>query len=175
MADIKKGIILIFSTFVSLSFCAQYYTGSNIQFGQNRVQYHDFFWQFYDFENFKVYFNAGGSDNAIYTAKSAERYIKELEGILSFDFDEKIEFVVFNSQAQYKESNIGLTNESESNIGGTTRIIGEKVFIYYEGDHDKLDRQIRSGIASIIAYKMMFGGNWREVLRNNSLLSLPSW
>ena len=160
---------------VAVSSYAQFYTGSNIEFGQNRVQYHDFFWQSFHFEKFKVYFNSGGENHAVYTAKSAERYIIELEGVLDFEFDDELEFVIYNSQAHFKESNIGLTNDSETNIGGTTRIIGEKVFLYYEGDHDKLDRQIRSGIAKIIAFKMMYGGNWREALKNASLLTLPEW
>lgn len=154
---------------------AQFYTGSNIEFGQNRVQYHDFFWQSFHFEKFKVYFNSGGENHAVYAAKSAEKYIIELEGVLDFEFDDKLEFIIYNSQAHFKESNIGLTNSSETNIGGTTRIIGEKVFLYYEGDHDKFDRQIRSGIAKIIAFKMMYGGNWREALKNASLLTLPEW
>jgi hypothetical protein len=169
------AIFTVLSTFVVMTSYAQFYTGSNIEFGQNRVQYHDFFWQSFHFEKFKVYFNAGGDNHAVYAAKSAERYIIELEGILDFEFDDKLEFVIFNSQAQFKESNIGLSNSSETNIGGTTRIIGEKVFLYYEGDHDKFDRQIRSGIAKIIAFKMMYGGNWREALKNASLLTLPEW
>jgi hypothetical protein len=160
---------------VAMTSYAQFYTGSNIEFGQNRVQYHDFFWQSFHFEKFKVYFNSGGENHAVYAAKSAEKYIIELEGVLDFEFDDKLEFIIYNSQAHFKESNIGLTNSSETNIGGTTRIIGEKVFLYYEGDHDKFDRQIRSGIAKIIAFKMMYGGNWREALKNASLLTLPEW
>ena len=42
---------------------------------------------------------------------------------------------------------------------------GNKVFIFYEGDHDKLDRQIRSGIASIVIYKLMYGDNWKELYK----------
>ncbi len=175
MNKILAGIFSLLTTFVAMTSHAQFYTGSNIEFGQNRVQYHNFFWQSYHFEKFKVYFNAGGENHAVYAAKSAEKYIIELEGVLDFEFDDELEFVIFNSQAQFKESNIGLSNDSETNIGGTTRIIGEKVFLYYEGDHDKFDRQIRSGIAKIIAFKMMYGGNWREALKNASLLTLPEW
>lgn len=153
----------------------QFYTGSNIEFGQNRVQYHSFFWQYYHFEKFKVYFTAGGENNAIFTAKTAEKYLLELSEIMDYDVDEELEFIVYNSQSQFKESNIGLSNSSETNIGGTTRIEGEKVFIYYEGSHDQLERQIRSGIAKIIAFKMMYGSSWREALKNSSLLALPQW
>lgn len=164
----------IFS-FLTLNLSAQFYTGSNIDFGQNRVQYHSFFWQYYHFEHFKVYFTAGGENHAVFAAKAAEKYLIELSDIMDYKFDEELEFIIFNSQSQFKESNIGLSNASESNIGGVTRIEGEKVFLYYEGSHDLLERQIRSGIAKIIAFKMMFGSSWREALKNSSLLSLPQW
>lgn len=154
---------------------SQFYTGSNVDFGQNRVQYHSFFWQYYHFEKFKVYFTAGGETHAVFTAKTAEKYLLELSDVMDYKIDEELEFIIYNSQSQFKESNIGLSNGSETNIGGTTRIEGEKVFLYYEGSHDQLERQIRSGIAKIIAFKMMYGSSWREALKNSSLLALPEW
>ncbi len=171
----KLYIILSFLLLVSVSKSyGQFYTGSDVEFGQNRVQYHSFFWQYYHFEKFKVYFTAGGENHAVFTAKAAEKYLLELSEIMDYDVGEELEFIVYNSQSQFKESNIGLST-SETNIGGTTRIEGEKVFIYYEGSHDQLERQIRSGIAKIIAFKMMYGSSWREALKNSSLLALPQW
>ncbi|MBX2973061.1 MAG: PD40 domain-containing protein, partial [Flavobacteriales bacterium] len=59
--------------------------------------------------------------------------------------------------------------------GGLTRIVGTKIFVYFEGDHALLDRQIRSGIAHVIIDQMMFGGNWRDMLRSSTFMSLPPW
>lgn len=176
MHRLSNIIITCLLIVIGVNSYAQFYTGSNIDFGQNRVQYHSFFWQYYHFEKFKVYFTAGGENHAVFTAKTAEKYLMELSDIMDYEIDEELEFIVYNSQSQFKESNIGLSNSgSSSNIGGTTRIEGEKVFIYYEGSHDQLERQIRSGIAKIIAFKMMYGSSWREALKNSSLLALPEW
>lgn len=154
---------------------AQYYTGSNIEFGQNRVQYNEFFWQSFDFERFKVFFYADGKNHAIYAAKSAHRNLKELEGMLDFQLSDKIEILVFNSQSQFQQSNIGLRNDNNTNIGGVTRIVGSKIFIYYEGDHATFDEQIRAGMSEVLMSQMMYGGNWKDVIKNNTLLSLPDW
>ncbi len=154
---------------------AQYYTGSATEFGQNRVQYHTFFWQSYNFERFKIYFNAGGENHAVYAAKAANLYIREVESLMNYSFDEKIEFIIFNNQSQFKESNIGLTNESETNIGGTTKIAGNKIFIYFEGRHEQLNRQIRSGLAQLIAYKLIYGDNWREAIKTSTVMAIPTW
>ncbi len=154
---------------------AQYYTGSNIEFGQNRVQYNQFYWQSFDFERFKVFFYADGKNHAIYAAKSAHQNLKELEKLLDFELTEKMEILVFNSQSHFQQSNIGLTNDNSSNIGGVTKIIGSKMFIYYEGDHANFNDQIRAGLAEVLMNQMMYGGSWKDVLKNNTLLSLPDW
>jgi hypothetical protein len=81
---------------------------------------------------------------------------------------------VYNSLTDFRQSNIGLAGmQGENNIGGLTRIVGTKIFVYYEGDHTLLDRQIRSGIAHVIIDQMMFGGNWRDMLKSSTFMSLP--
>ena len=154
---------------------AQFYTGSNNTFGKNRVQYNPMFWQEYNFQRFHVYFTGAGKEHAIYTAKAAERYLQEVETFLDYDIQDKLQFVVFNSQSAFRQSNIGLRNDESTNIGGISRVDGNKIFIFYEGDHDKLDRQIRSGIASIVIYKLMYGDNWKDALKSSTILTFPDW
>lgn len=168
------GTIFVFAL-TAVTSNAQYYTGSNIEFGQNRVQYNEFFWQSYNFERFKVFFYADGKNHAIYAAKSAHQNLKHLETLLDFELADKIEILVFNSQSQFQQSNIGLRNDNSSNIGGVTKIIGSKIFVYYEGDHASFDDQIRAGLSEVLLNQMMYGGNWKDVLKNNTLLSLPDW
>ena len=174
--NFKKNISLILLLFVFLSGKSQYYSGSDIEFGQNRVQYNMFFWQSYDFERFKIYFQQSGRKHAIYTAKTAHRYLQELEKVLDYETSEKIHFIVFNSQSEFRQSNIGLeTNNITSNIGGTARIEGNKIFIYYEGDHIKLNNQIKSGLSQLLVTRILFGENWKQSIKNASLLNVPEW
>ncbi len=155
---------------------AQFYSGSQQEYGKNRVQYQDFLWQQYRFKDMEVYFYKEGRDLARYTAMAAERHLKELEVAFDFAIDERLQFIVYNSLTDFRQSNIGLTSvDGQVNIGGLTRIVGTKIFVYYEGDHMLLDRQIRAGIAHVIIDQMMFGGNWREMLRNATFMSLPAW
>ena len=167
-------IIVLFCT-VGVSGSAQFYTGSNNTFGKNRVQYNPMFWQEYNFQRFHVYFTGAGKEHAIYTAKAADRYLQEVEAFLDYDIQDKLQFVVFNSQSAFRQSNIGLRNDESTNIGGIARVDGNKIFIFYEGDHDKLDRQIRSGIASIVVYKLMYGDNWKDALKSSTILTFPDW
>lgn len=177
----KPALILRFSVILSVIFglsstsYAQFYNGSQQEFGKNRVQYEEFYWQYYSYEEYDVYFYKGGQELAEYVAKVSVDHIKELEEMLDFYMDEKVEFLVYTSQSDFKQSNIGLTGDDQYNIGGVTRIVGSKVFLYYDGDHAGLDEQIRAGVAEVLVNQMMYGGNWRDVIKNSTLLTLPEW
>lgn len=146
-----------------------------MEFGKNRVQYQDFKWSYFKFEKYETYFNTGGKELAIYVARSAKQHITEIEKMFDYTLEDRIQFIIFNKQEDFKQSNIGLSSDDQYNVGGVTRIVGRKVFIYYEGDHRKLDEQIRAGIAEVLISQMMYGGNVKEVLKNSTLLVLPEW
>ena len=170
-----KKLLFILSLCCSHAVFSQYYTGSNTPFGQNRVQYNDFFWQSYDFQRFKIHFTKGGKQHSIYVAKTAHLYLEELEKFLDFKTEEKIHFIVYNSQSKFRQSNVGLTNDITSNIGGTAKIDGEKVFIYFNGNHDDFNRQIKSGIAEVLVNKILYGTDWKQTVKNSSFINLPTW
>lgn len=155
---------------------AQFYSGSQQEYGKNRVQYQDFLWQQYRFKDMEVFFYKEGRDHARYVAQAAAVYKKDLEKRFDFALDERLQFIVYNSLTDFRQSNIGIAGiDGQQNIGGLTRIVGTKIFVYFEGDHALLDRQIRSGIAHVIIDQMMFGGNWRDMLKSSTFMSLPQW
>lgn len=154
---------------------AQFYNGSQQEFGQNRVQYNGFSWQSHDYERFKVYFNNGSKELAIFAARAAQKHLLQIEKLLDYKIKEKIEFVVYNTQSAFRQSNVGLNADAEYNIGGVTKLVGSKVFLYYEGTHEKLEQQIRGGIAHVMLNMMMYGTSWKEVFKNQTLVTLPEW
>jgi hypothetical protein len=168
-------LIAIIAVFFNASAVAQFYNGSQMEFGKNRVQFDEFLWSFYRFDKFDTYFYPGGKELAVYTAKTANEHIKELESIFDYELDGKIQFIVYNKQSHFRQSNLGLGTDDRFNIGGVTRIQGSKVFVYFEGDHGKLDAQIRAGIAEVLVNEMIYGNDWREIIKNSTLLVLPEW
>ncbi|MCO6483070.1 MAG: PD40 domain-containing protein [Flavobacteriales bacterium] len=175
MERLLRMIALVAMALPALPSLAQFYNGSQQRFGKNRVQYREFLWQSYRFPEIETFFYKEGRDVAKYVSISALRNKKELEKFFDHTLDERIQFVVYNTQGDFRQSNIGLSDDEQYNIGGVTRIVGTKVFVYNEGDRAKLDRQVRSGIAQVILDQMMFGGNWREVLKNSATMNLPEW
>ena len=179
LAIFEMKILRKFLFILSLIYCnpifSQYYTGSNVPFGQNRVQYNSFYWQSYEFQRSKVYFTKGGEDNAKFASKVAYEFQLELEKFLDFSVEEKIHLIVFNSQSKFRQSNIGLKNDINSNIGGTSNIDGEKIFLYFNGNHNDFVNQIKRGIAEILVNKILYGTDWKQTVKNTTFINLPIW
>lgn len=154
---------------------AQFYNGSNQQFGKNRIQHRDFLWQYMKFDQYSIYFYEGGQDLAEYTARATPEIIEEIEDALDFVIQQDITIVVYKTQSDFKQSNVGNDTNEEANIGGSTPLQSNKLFVYFEGDYEKFLINIRRGIAEIAVSQLMLGQNWRESLRNSTLMSLPDW
>lgn len=155
---------------------AQFYNGHQMTFGKNRVQYNDFYWQYYRFDKFDTYFYVGGNQLAEYVSKEAMSQMESLEYSLEQILQRRIIFIVYNKQSEFRQSNIGLvTGDDDYNVGGVVRIVDNKVFLYYEGDHHKLDDQIRASIVEILVNEMLYGGSFRSRLSTSVMLNLPEW
>lgn len=148
--------------------------GFYTDFGKNRVQYNDFEWQYYEAPNCVTYFYQGGRDLAKFTVQLAEEILPEIETKLEFRNSSKFEIMVYHNLSDLKQSNIGMDLEL-NNTGGVTKIIGNKIFIHFNGDYKQLERDIREGLTRVCIEKMIFGVNIQEILQNAVLLNLPDW
>lgn len=154
---------------------AQFYNGSNMTFGKNRVQYKNFLWTYYKFDDFDTYFYRNGKELAQYAARYAVQEIPLMESKIESRIDKRLQFIIFNNLTDLKQSNIGLITEESYNTGGITHIIGSKVFLYFDGNHVNFEEQIRSGIAEVLFNQMMFGGSLGQQVKSSTFFSMPDW
>jgi len=172
----EAWIILAFMLFFSVSGQAQFYNGSQLIFGKSRVQYNDFLWLYFRFEKFDTYYYLNGRELALYTSEYADKHIKEIELSLQSNLEEKIQFIIFNKLSDLKQSNIGLFGDWDYyNTGGVTRIIGGRVLVFFDGNYEHFDQQIRAGIAQVILNNMIYGTGIGAQIKNNALFTVPEW
>ncbi len=154
----------------------QFYNGHRMTFGKNRVQYNDFYWSYYRFERFDIYFNQEGNELAQYTEKVAQEEMDRVESLFDYVIEKRIIFIVYNKLTDYRQGNIGLvTGTDEYNTGGVTRIVDNKVFLFFEGDHDLLNKQIKASVAEIIFNEMIYGSALRENMATSVTMKIPDW
>ena len=175
---LRLGACLLFLSLVS-SYCrAQFYTGSDQTFGRKRVQYEKFIWMYYRFDGFDVYFTTQGKNLALYTANYVQNHLQEMENRIGFQTQEGLRFIVFNRLTDFKQSNIGYLDEgteANTNTGGITRFLDNKVFLYFEGNYLEFERQIRHGMAELLVSQAITGAKVGTQYKNSYLMDLPRW
>jgi Tol biopolymer transport system component len=149
--------------------------GTQTEFGKNRVQYKDFQWFYYRSPHFDTYYYKNGKEMGVTVGKLAEQNLKEIENILDYKLEGRIKILAYNKLSDLKQTNLGLVTESAANTGGLTQIVGNKIFVYFDGNTSHLRKQIRQGIAQVLINEMLYGGNIQEMLSNSTLLTLPDW
>ena len=170
LAGMQKFVFIIF-LFSCNALSAQ---TTQVQFGQNRVQYHPFDWQFYNSDNFTIYFYPGGQELGKFVWTSAEMKLKELDILMDFHFRSKVDILVYNDITDLAQTNIGLGQE-DYNVGGTTILRDNKIFLHYDGDHRHLLRDLMKGLSDLYVRQMMSGGSFGQKIQNALFLVLPDW
>jgi hypothetical protein len=173
---VKKSLLLFLFTSLYIMGSAQFYNGHQMSFGKNRVQYNDFVWSFYRYPKYDVYFNESGTNLAQYTADYVARAIPQVEAFFDYTIEKRILFVVYNRLTDFRQSNLGLvTGQDEYNIGGTTSVIRNKAFLYFEGDYKKYDQQITAVITRLVLNELLYGSQLIDNVANSTLINIPAW
>lgn len=146
------------------------------QFGQNRVQYRTFEWKYFDSTHFRAFYYDYGKANAMYAINLAEQELSHIVYLMGGRLNKKLNIILYNSFGDYRQTNLGRKNdELNAANGGKVDVAGDYIPIYFNGDHDNLKKQIRSGIARVIKDNMLFGDNIKDVVKNAVQMNLPEW
>lgn len=167
----KKFILFSFFLFGVVFAYAQV---STVEYGKNRLQFKKFKWQYYQTLNFNSYFHQNGQELAKFVAQIAEQELPGIEKFVDYNLERRANIIIYNTFDEMKQSNIGLGQDWQ-NTGGVTKLVNNKMIVYYNGNHADLRRQIREGIASILVQNILFGEDLGEVAGNAALLDLPQW
>ncbi len=161
--------------FTHLPVNAQFYRGAYQEYGKNRVQYNGFSWKYHNYKRFKIYYSGANEDLAVYTARTLHLYLSDAEGKLDYIFPEKMEIIVYQSQAKFRQSNLGITDDENSEIAGGSQIVGSKIFVYYPGNHQDFNKIIKGAVYEVLVKHIFYGGNWKNQIKSNLNSSLPFW
>ncbi|CAN5796818.1 hypothetical protein BH10BAC2_BH10BAC2_30380 [soil metagenome] len=147
---------------------------NTVDYGKNRIQYKKFDWKFYQSPNFNTYFNQGGLELAKFVAQVAEEELPSIQSSVEYSLQRRANIVIYNNYDDYKTSNIGLGIDWQ-NSGGITKLVNNKLVIYFDGNKNTLKKKIREGIAKILTDNILFGDDIGEFASNQALLDLPQW
>ncbi|MEC7822448.1 MAG: hypothetical protein VYA20_01705 [Candidatus Neomarinimicrobiota bacterium] len=143
-------------------------------FGQNKVQYNEFDWNFIVSPNFNVYYYGDNHDLAIFTSKVAEESLDQIGKHLRWRSQKPIKIIVYTSHNDFQQTNIVNVYMSEG-IGGVTELYKNRIVIPFEGSYAQFKHVIHHELVHAIINDMVYGGNVQGVLSGRVLLQVPLW
>lgn len=168
---LRKIIIFLCVLLLSFETWAQ---GINTTFGQNRVEFDRFEWSYVRSDNFDSYYYTAGREMASFAIRYAEENLHAIETQLDHSLSGRVEIICYNSLSEYKQGNFDL-EELAQNTGGYTAVNNNQIYVYFNGDHADLARQIKSGLALVLLNEILYGGNIQDRIQNAVMLNLPAW
>lgn len=146
----------------------------NTTFGKNRLLYERENWYRYESDHFAVNFPQELEGLAKFVVEQAEEDYQQLKTVLEYGMRNKVEIILYANYVDYLQNNIGLYTQTTNN-GGSTRLFAHKILLYMHSSRNALRYQLREGIARSLVNRMMYGGNFQEVVQNSVQLQLPKW
>jgi hypothetical protein len=166
---------VVFAIITVLPFISGLHAQVNaVEFGKNRVQYQKFHWKYYQTENFNTYFSQDGLELGKYVAQVAEKELPQIEEFVEYGLQRRANVVMYNNFDEMQQSNIGLGIDWQG-TGGITKLVNNKMVVYFDANKNNLRRQVRIGIAQVLVQNLLFGDDLGEFAANQALLDLPKW
>lgn len=175
MKQLQNIFLILWFLFLPFLGIAQFYSGSQVEFGKNRIQYHPFDWSFFRYERFDVFFYAGGRELALNVAAAALQYLPALEQRFDYSLENRVQILIFNRLSDLKQTNLGTGAESALSLGGTGRQSGNKLFLYSDDGQADLYAQLREALSQLMVSELLFGTDLKDKIRSSGFLYVPEW
>ncbi|MBW8888247.1 MAG: PD40 domain-containing protein [Fibrobacteres bacterium] len=127
-------------------------------FGQNKVQYHQFKWSYYRTEHFDIYFPQGSDLIAQFAARHVEQMYKSVSTTVGHKLGARVPIILHGSHAEFEQTNV-IRLPLEEGIGGFTEIFKNRIVLPFEGSYHDFYHVIKHEMTHAVVFDMLYGEN----------------
>jgi Tol biopolymer transport system component len=160
-----KYIVVILFMLVGMAFA---------QFGQNKVQYDVFDWNFIQSKHFNIYFNGENKTVSDFAAKTAEAAYESISTLMDWDLKKRYAIIVYDSHNDFQQTNTTNSYMPEG-VGGFTELFKNRVVVPFEGSYSDFRHVIHHELIHAFMNDLYFGGNIQSLISGAVRLNLPLW
>ncbi len=144
------------------------------QFGKNKVQYQEFDWKYIQSPNFDIYYDNGSKYLAEFTAFSAEKALRSIQGTLNYRINKRIPIIVYNTHNQFQQTNV-ISSYMPEGVGGVTELFKNRIVLPFQGDYAQYDHVVHHELVHGVLNDMFYGGTLQSAISTNSSFMIPLW
>ena len=143
-------------------------------FGQNKVQYRDFDWQFIQSQHFDIYYYGGEQKLAEFSAEVAEKAYEQISLHLRWDLKRRVSIMIYNSHNEFQQTNVVGAYMREG-VGGVTELFKNRVVFPFEGNYEQFRHVIHHELVHAMINDMIYGGSMQSVISSRTKIRVPIW
>jgi Omp85 superfamily domain/WD40-like Beta Propeller Repeat len=162
---ILKNIFLLSMVVISLSFA---------QFGQNKVQYDVFDWNFIQSKHFNIYFNGENTTISDFCAQTAESAYESISTLMDWDLKKRYAIIVYDSHNDFQQTNTTNSYMPEG-VGGFTELFKNRVVVPFEGSYSDFRHVIHHELIHAFMNDLYFSGSIQSIISGAVRLNIPLW
>ncbi len=143
-------------------------------FGQNKVQYDKFDWNYISSPHFDVYFYEGGYDLAVFSIEVLESAYVEVSAQLDHRLRKKVPTIIYQSHNEFQQTNVtgGLLPEG---VGGFTESFKNRMVMPFTGSYEDFRHVLHHELTHAVTFDKMFGEGVGSIISRRSFFDLPLW
>ncbi|MEW5701937.1 MAG: BamA/TamA family outer membrane protein [Candidatus Zixiibacteriota bacterium] len=143
-------------------------------FGQNKVQYRTFDWNYITSEHFDIYFYEGGYDLARFSAAVLESAYVQVSGELDHRVRKRVPVIIYQSHNEFQQTNVtgGLLEEG---VGGFTESFKNRMVMPFTGSYEDFRHVLHHELTHAVTFDKLYGDGVGSLLSSRSFFSLPLW
>ena len=144
------------------------------QFGQNKVQYDVFDWNFIQSKHFNIYFNGDNVEVSDFCAKTAEEAYESISTLLDWDMKKRYAIIVYDSHNDFQQTNTTNSYMPEG-VGGFTELFKNRVVVPFEGSYKAFRHVIHHELIHSFMNDLYYSGNIQALISGAVRLNIPLW
>ncbi|MEA3391852.1 MAG: BamA/TamA family outer membrane protein [Candidatus Marinimicrobia bacterium] len=144
------------------------------QFGQNKVQYDVFDWNFIQSKHFNIYFNGENKTISDFCAQTAESSYESLSTLFDWDLKKRYAIIVYDSHNDFQQTNTTNSYMPEG-VGGFTELFKNRVVVPFEGSYSDFRHVIHHELIHAFMNDLYYSGSIQSIISGAVRLNIPLW
>lgn len=143
-------------------------------FGQNKVQYDNFDWNYISSPHFDVYFYEGGYDLAVFSIEVLESAYVDVSAQLDHRLRRKVPTIIYQSHNEFQQTNVtgGILPEG---VGGFTESFKNRMVMPFTGSYEDFRHVLHHELTHAVTFDKMYGEGVGSIISRRSFFDLPLW
>jgi hypothetical protein len=142
-------------------------------FGQNKVQYQKYSWQYFQLPHFDLYFYQNQGSLPKIASQWIENDYNSLSADFNFQFKERIPVIIYSSTSTFERTNV-IPDILPEGVGGFTTRMRNRIVVPFDGSYEELRHVLHHELVHGFQNAILFDGVGGSLL-SGADISMPLW